>query len=87
MVQVERHRLGALPATLAERLLADAMAKWVTIFSVKIFDTCQNIVRYDNQLGIQRLLLAYLVLVGSVGPLRSLSTPLYLYHWHTGRIL
>ena len=43
--------------------------------------------RYDNQLGIQRLLLAYLVLVGSVGPLRSLSTPLYLYHWHTGRIL
>ena len=28
---MERHRLGALPATLAERLLADAMAKCVTI--------------------------------------------------------
>ena len=50
---MERHRLGALPATLAERLLTDAMAKWVTLFSVKIFNvsTCKNIVEVRQPAG------------------------------------
>ena len=43
--------------------------------------------RYDNQLGIQRLLLLFLVLADSLGQSSRVATPLYLYHWYHGRIL
>ena len=43
--------------------------------------------RYDNQLGIQKLLIIFLCLVENIGRCDRLRTPLYLYHWYDGRIL
>ena len=85
IVQVQKFWLGKIPATLAEKMLSDAMERYDNQQGTSSSIGEKPCICLFLLLGIQQLLIIFLCLIENIRS-ATISTPLYLYQWKQGRI-